>query len=492
MSIAPPHPLRAGVYGRQSAGKAKSIAEQIAECTDDAQAEGWTVAQTYQDGSSASRYARTARTDWARVLADVDAGVLDVLVLWESSRGDRNLTTWSALLDLCRERGVWIRITSDERTYNLRNDTDWRVLAGAGVDAAHESAKVSKRVRRSQPGAARAGNPSHGRTPYGYTRTRELVTDPDTGKRRTVVRQHEDPATAPVVREIFARLGKSEPVSRIVADLNDRGVPTLTARAWYRARVRDMATNRAYAGERVYNGQTFPGEWPALVEPTQFYAVQRVLTADGRTTTRPGRQKHLLSYLGTCAVCSAPLCVVRGRYRCLDNGCVTIVQAEADEFVRDAVLGWLARKDVHAKLRRLSVSSDRAALDARNEVATLRGRLADWRASAARGKTTPASLAAIEADLTAQIEAAQQRADSAAVPPALRQLLAPGADVRARWEAATLPARRTAIKALAVIVVRPAAVPGDRRFDFGRLGASRWMGDTVTWGEHWAAASTVD
>lgn len=472
--------VRAAVYGRQSRNKEKSITEQITTGTAVITEEGWQHAGTYSDGTSASRNARTVRDDWQRVLGDIDAGLLDVLVLWESSRGDRTPETWFAFLSLCRTKGVRIHIVSHERTYDLKRARDWKTLAEEGVSNAYETELLSVRVRRGHAGAAASGRPSHGRAPYGYRRTY----DPSNGE---LVGQEADPGTAPVVREIVARVARGEPISTIATDLNARDVSTLAAQRWYRQRVRDVASNVAYIGLRAYNGATFPGDWPPLVEPAIFWEAQRVLSDPKRVTTRPGRQKHLLSYLGT-APCGAGLTAVRGRYRCVDDGCVTIVQAETDDLVTRMVIGRLARPDAYKALRRAGAESDRDVIAARREAAELTAKLNEWRLSAARHETTPASLAVIEADLTRQIRTAERKAEHAAIPPALRQILEPGADVRVRWDGAPLPARREVIRALAVIVIGPAAVPGSRFFEPERLGPSRWVGDERTWGDIWKAA----
>lgn len=471
--------MRALVYGRQSRGKAKSIAEQVKAGLAAITAEGWTHAGTYQDGSSASRHARTARDDWPRVLAEIEAGRVDVVILWESSRGDRTPETWFAFLSSCRRHGVRLHVIQHERTYNLGNARDWKVLADDGVNSAYESELLSVRVRRGHAGAAAEGRPSHGRTPYGYRRTY----DPATGK---LIGQEPDPATAPIVREIIGKAARGVPIVTIVADLTERGVPAVNGGRWYRTRVRDIALNPAYAGLRVYNGQTYPGDWPPLVDPEVARTAVQVLTDPARVTTRPGGQRHLLSYLATCQPCGAGLTAVRGRYRCGESGCVTILQAPMDALVEQQVWAYLERPGAYEALRRHDAESSRAAQDAQAEVDELTERLNGWRRSAARNETSPASLAVIEADLSAQIRAAQRRADKASVPPALRQVLEPGVDVRTRWEEATVPVRREVVRYLAVVKVGPAALPGSREFEPDRLGGSWWVDDDLTWAQRWA------
>jgi site-specific DNA recombinase len=456
-------PETAAVYGRQSRGKEKSIGEQVELCTVDAEAEGLRVVATYTDATSASRYRRKDRATWPRVLAAVRAHEFDVLVLWISSRGDRDLTSWSSLLDAARDAGVLIRVVADERTYDVRRPADWKVLADQGVSNAVDSDKISQGVRRGQAGSAKGGRPAHGRAPYGYRRTY----DPATG---ALVGQEIDPAPAAIVREIIGRLAKGEAVSTITSDLNTRGVPTVGAQRWYRERVRDLSRNVAYIGQRQHNGQAYPGDWPPLVESATFWAAQRVLSDPARTTTRPGRQRHLLSYLGRCEPCGSPLSVVRGRYRCLDHGCVTIVQDDTDAYVTAIILGVASKPEVYARLRRSHELADAEAVAAQAEVDKLTAELDGWRKSAAASKTTPETMAVVEPSLTARIQAAQRRADAASVPPALRVLLGgPEADVRARWEGMPLPARRDAIRALATVRVVRAVVPGGRGFDPARV-----------------------
>lgn len=469
--------LTAAVYGRQSRGKEKSIAEQIDLCSADAAEQGWTVTNVYRDRTSASRYRRRDREEWAAVVAAVADRRFDVLILWVSSRGDRDLTSWSSLLDACRTQGVLIRVTDDDRTYDVRKSGDWQALAQQGVGNAVDSDKISTSVKRGHAGAASKGRPSHGPAPWGFVRTYS----PTTGE---LIGQEHDPVAAPIVREVFERLAKSEPLASVARDLNRREIPRPSAGSWQRQRIKDLAMNPAYAGLRQYNGQLFPAGWEAIVDEATFYAVRRILTDPARTTTRrPGRQAHLLSYLIRCGTCGNTMCTVAGRYRCTPRGCAGIVQADADRLVVAAVLERLASPEVYATLREAGSADDREALAAEAEVARLDATLTEWRLSAARGQTTPDSLAVIEADLSQQIKAARKRLERASIPPALREVLEPGQDVALRWERLTLPAKRDVIRRLADVVVLPTRVQGSKKFDPTRFDNSRWNGDQLTWGE---------
>ena len=448
--------MRAAIYARQSRGKAKSIEDQVTEARQDAGEQGYDVVSEYRDGKSASRYARSRRREWPQVLEALERREFDVIVLWEASRGDRTLTSWSAFLDVCRDKRILIRVVNDERTYDVSRSTDWDTLARAGVDSATESAKLSKRIARGVASAAASGRPPAGPCPYGYRR----VYDSATGE---LVGQEEDPETAPIVREIVTRVGNGDPVSRITRELNERGVtPPGGGREWYRQRVTNLAGSPVYVGRRVHrpgrgSGHEGPravheASWPALVTEAEHYAALRILTAPERSRhIRPGAQRHLLTHLAVCDRCGTPLVARKGDLICEtpgEGGHVSIRMRLADTRVTELVIAYLTRADVHETLRAQGDHEDEAVLRARDEVARLRTRLDEWRASAARGETSPASLAAIEGPLVQQIEDADRIAYQAGIPRALRQILSPGEDVRARWDAAPLPAKRDIIRCL--------------------------------------------
>jgi DNA invertase Pin-like site-specific DNA recombinase len=80
--------LRAGLYGRQSHGKATSVEDQDRANETAATEHGWTIAARYSDLVSASRFGTKKRSDWAQLVDDVAAARIDVVVLWDTARGD--------------------------------------------------------------------------------------------------------------------------------------------------------------------------------------------------------------------------------------------------------------------------------------------------------------------------------------------------------------------------------------------------------------------
>lgn len=451
--------VRSGVYGRQSQGKKKSINEQVALGIEVSDERGWDLdpEHIYRDSTSASRFATKPRDDWPRVREAVTEKVIDVLILWESSRGDREPETWLSFLSDCRKSNVKIYVIENEKLYDMSVIGDWESLASEGIKNAVESEKISRRVKRGQMMSAKSGRPAHGPTPLGYRR----VYDPTTGE---LVGQEPDPDTAPVVRDMFARLAQGESMMQLHRELGMK-----------RDTMRQLVLNPVYIGMRRHNDDLYPGSWEPLVDSQTFYAVTRLLTDQTRQTRRPGKQKWLLSYLATCEVCGSPVSCAAlptgtNRYRCTSNkGCVTIVQVETDQWVERIMVAYLSQPEVYIGLAQAGDDADRRAVELRNEAATLRGQLDTWRRSAAAGNTTPESLAMIEAELTGRIRTAEMKAAALATPAALRGFVGPGVDVEGRWRSAPLAAKRAVIRQVVRISIDKSPTRGGRSFQPERI-----------------------
>jgi DNA invertase Pin-like site-specific DNA recombinase len=342
---------RAGIYSRESQGNEDSIASQNAQLDRRCEREGWRITARYSDGTSASRFQRKTRGDWPKLVADVQAGKLDVIVLWESSRGDRTLTTWSAFLDLCRDRAVLIRVESHGRTYDLTNARDWRSLAEDGVDAAGESEKISQRTRRGMAFAASEGRP-HGQLTYGFEREYHPRT-------RALVRQYPHPEHAQVVVSIITRIAQRVPINQIVREMDAAGIPAPKGGQWLGSTVRAIARNPAHVGLCKYKDQLYPAVWPALVDQAVFDAAQRVLGEPDRKKAAPGAVKYLLSGIAA-APCgrtvhgTATVKYGSPRYQCIYDCCVSITMGAADTVIRAVVTQMLTTGDA----RRLLVAHD--------------------------------------------------------------------------------------------------------------------------------------
>src|SRR5829696_6936708 len=399
-------------------GRQRSIEEQHNENQQAADDRGVILGEPYEDKSiSASRYSRKAREGFPRLLADLEHGRFgaDELWLWESSRGSRKVGEWVTLIELCEQQRVKIHVTTHNRTYDPSNGRDRRSLLEDAVDSEYESGKISQRLRRAAAANAGAGKP-HGRAPYGYRRRYDERT-------KKLIAQEPDPIEAPVVRELFERVKSGHSLRSIALDWEARGVRTRTDKIFTPQHLRVLATTAAYGGLRVHDTndhggshspqpgspgvQVVKGTWEPLVSEATYRAVQRILTDPKRTTTRPGRAKHLLSNIAVCDKCGTTITVSfrahRPYYQCR-KGCIRIQQEDIEHFAEEVILHYLARPDVHQALKRAETDSD--ALQAvRDELAGARARLAELADAAAAGTISIATVARAEPQILTTIGA---------------------------------------------------------------------------------------
>jgi DNA invertase Pin-like site-specific DNA recombinase len=457
-----PDTTRAAIYSRNSSAKQKSITEQAAENRAAAADHGWTVVDDMSDPVSASRYGTKIRANWTRLLELLPT--VDVVVLWEPSRGDRTLSTWVAFLDRCRQYKVRIHAVTHHRTYDPANARDYRSLAEDGVDSAYESDKTSERVHRGLAGALAAGHPL-GSLAHGYRRVYD--------SRGEFVEQLADDRAAPVVRDIFAAVAAGEPLSTLAVRLTRAGAETPRGgRVWYSSTIAGIVRNPAYRphavdpthGRLVHKGRELDGAgaWPPLVDEVTWLGANRVLGGNDelarhrRRDSAPGAVKWLLS--GNADVMAAPCgslltgwgsAAGRGAtYACRHDKCVSAPMPEVDEYVTRLVVARFSMADV----RHLWVEDDGATRAAADELARLKEDLAQNTADYRGGVISARLAGAREQELEPLIADAERRSRPAGVPLAALKLIEAaefGADrVRPTWETIPLPGKRELIAGL--------------------------------------------
>ena len=148
-------------------------------------------------------------------------------------------------------------------------------------------------------------------SPFGYRRVKVS----DGAKERPTLEV--DPATAPVVKEIFESSLSGNGLKEICKTLNGLGI-TNRGKRWNKGGLHYLLTNEAYTGTAVW-GRTSKGQkatdpvrvegaWPALVSRELFDAVQEAMRDRAPKVQRPARvgSKFLLSGLLKCGVCGRP------------------------------------------------------------------------------------------------------------------------------------------------------------------------------------------
>lgn len=463
--------MRAVIYKRVSEDDKKnkrSISQQEQESRTACEREGWTVDAVFDDNDrSASRHARRARPGYAELIEHLRSGRADVLVLWESSRGDRELERWAGLLNLCRNLGIGIHIVTHHRTYDLSVPRDWRTLAEDGVDSAYESEKTRERVLRDMRANAEQGRP-HGKLLYGYRRTYDA--------RGNFVSQDVDEDQAAIVLDAAKRVEARESLYEIANDYNGRGIPAPRGGSWDPTQIKRLCVNPAYIGKRVHRGEIIgDGVWPAILSESLYWTAHAILTDPARNNVRDRSIKHLLSGIAKCGVCEGPMRVLPNRgnlsYLCESGFCVTIKESMLDAFIE---------KTVRERIFKLEVSeipdaqADQTRKAARAELAELEQRLEEFTTEAALGRLSAARLSKVEAKLQPLIDDARRRTKVVGS----NKLLYKVVENPQLWDDGTVVERREILDALGFVIHVDKIGRGRRNYEAGERVRITWPSAT--------------
>ncbi|MEV4414033.1 recombinase family protein [Catellatospora sp. NPDC049609] len=480
------------IYARCSSdplGRGKSVERQVEDCWLDCERNGWHVGGIYVDNDrSASSFARKDREEYNRMVLDLRANPVNVLVCWEASRATRDVRTYLDLADLSREQDL--RWYFNGTMYHLEDEDDeFRAMLDVSLNH-REVRKLSRRVRAGLAKSARDGLPHGGPIPYGYVRryderTREFIAqDIDDKPRRAVSAEGVEIIYNPadIMREIFDRMASGDSLHMIMKSLNERGIPSPAGKTWTTQRVRGMCLNTTYIGWRTLKGAFVrEGVWKGIVAETTFNTVAARLEDPSRKTNwRKGNKAvHLLSFIARCGKCGDKLRTgvrkdKRGRYyqyRCDGKGCVAIRCEKLDAYVETLLI---ARMSDPKTLEWLVRPDDTAARESAERAAALRGTIEQWKAKAKTGSIGPDEYDEIVSGLHAEVARLEAKAAPVYVPLPLRSLVSE--DAAETWDGLLLAAKRDVLDVVMGIDLLPAKTVGGRGFDPDRVRVT-WLLD---------------
>jgi len=439
----------AAIYVRQSldrSGEGLAVARQLAACRAKAAALGWTVAGVFEDNDT-SASGRKPRPAYTRMLADLEAGKVDGVVVWDLDRLTRRPVETEAFIDLADRRGVALASVGGDVDLATDNGRLYARIKGAVARA--EIERKSARQKAANDQRAAAGRPSSGRRPFGYEHGGEVV-------------EHE----AAEVRKAAETMLAGGTIRGISVDMNARGVRTTAGGPWRPTELRRLLGNPRYAGQRVHRGEVVgPGDWTPILDLDDFRALQGVLSDPARH--RAGRPtRYLLSGIARCGQCGARIYGAgeprRGRiYVCESRRHVSRRADPVDRLVVDMVLSRLTRQDARDVFARPDSRAEVQSM--RQQEAALRSRLDGLAEAFAAGEVDREQLRAGSERLRGALADVVDRLASLAVTPAVSGLLG-AEDVAAAWLDLGLDRQRAVVDTLVTIALHPPG-QGVRTFD---------------------------
>lgn len=242
------------------------------------QHEGWKLIPTsYDDGGYSG--GSLDRPGLQKLLMDIQAGNIDVILVYKVDRLTRSLADFAKLVEIFDKHGVFfVSVTQAFNTTNSMGRLTLNVLLSF---AQFEREVTAERIRDKVAASKKNGIWMGGSVPLGYR----------VENRKLLVEESE----AKTVQMIFARYLELGSIIALIEDLRHNGI---------RSRVRNIAgkqvggvpftagpltyllKNRIYIGEIVHKGQSYNGEHAPIIEVSLFEAVQAKLVTNQVSSER--------------------------------------------------------------------------------------------------------------------------------------------------------------------------------------------------------------
>jgi site-specific DNA recombinase len=231
---------------------------------------GWILLRgKYDDGGFSG--GTTDRPALQRLLGDLRAGKIDVIVVYKVDRLTRSLADFAKLVELFDHHNVsFVSVTQQFNTTTSMGRLTLNVLLSF---AQFEREVTAERIRDKIAASKRKGLWVGGMAPLGY----------DTKGRKITVNE----AEAERVRTIFRRYFQLGSLNPLMADLRQRGVvtkvrtlktgETVGGIPFTRGPLAHLLRNRFYIGEVAFKGEVLKGEQSAILDKDLFEAVQAKL-----------------------------------------------------------------------------------------------------------------------------------------------------------------------------------------------------------------------
>ncbi|WP_394729515.1 recombinase family protein [Altererythrobacter sp. GH1-8] len=253
--------------------------------------EGWSLLpDLYDDGGISG--GTLERPALKRLLADIDAGRIDIIVVYKVDRLTRSLLDFAKLVETFDDSEVsFVSVTQSFNTTNSMGRLTLNMLLSF---AQFEREVTAERIKDKIAASKAKGMWMGGIPPLGY--------EPD-GRSLKIVKEH-----ASLIRDIYARYLQVGIVRILAEELEREGIRvperTLTTGksigggAFTRGQIYKILSNPIYRGKIAHKEEVFEGQHEAIIDEDTFeYARMKLAEKRHRRSTRNERSNALLAGL---------------------------------------------------------------------------------------------------------------------------------------------------------------------------------------------------
>ena len=227
--------------------------------------EGWVLLRgRYDDGGFSG--GTLERPGLKALIADIEDGLVDVVVVYKIDRLSRSLADFAKLVEVFdRNRVTFVSVTQSFNTTTSMGRLTLNILLSF---AQFEREVTAERIRDKFAASRAKGMWMGGWAPLGY----------DVQDRKLVV----NPAEAKTVRMIFERFVEIGSATVLAKALRAEGVTTKRGSPIDKKYLYRMLNNSAYIGEAIHKGESYPGEHKPIIDQELWEKVRTILQESPR------------------------------------------------------------------------------------------------------------------------------------------------------------------------------------------------------------------
>lgn len=254
----------------------------------------------------ARRHDEADRPAFQQLMADVEEGKVDVIVVYKVDRLSRSLLDFVKVMERLNAAGVsFVSVTQNFSTADAMGRLTMNMLMSF---AEFEREMISERTRDKIAMSRRKGRWTGGPVPYGYT----------TKEKRLVHHELE----AATVREAFDLYVEHRQLAFVATRLNEEGKLPRGSRMkegsplrWTSSSLGPVLRNPIYAGLIMCGEEVVQGQHPAIVDGALFQRVQRILEGNERDLKFHGvNHDYVLRGLLKCGLCKQAMTTASTRH----------------------------------------------------------------------------------------------------------------------------------------------------------------------------------
>ncbi|MFC4624286.1 recombinase family protein [Daeguia caeni] len=222
------------------------------------------IRERYDDGGHSG--GTLERPALQRLLADVEAGLIDVIVVYKIDRLSRSLMDFSKLVEIFeRNQVTFVSVTQSFNTTTSMGRLTLNILLSF---AQFEREVIGERIRDKFAASRKKGMWMGGFVPLGYR-----------VENRKLLIEESEAATVRMIFERFVGIGSATVLAKTLAAENVR---TRRGKPIDKGFLYKLLNNRVYIGEAVHKGTSYPGEHEAIIDRALWDKVHTILQTSPR------------------------------------------------------------------------------------------------------------------------------------------------------------------------------------------------------------------